>query len=113
MIWHNAQKPSRGTRWFIVAVLLFTLVMLYGATLVSPVGASAPQGVMYVSIECDKEGCQLDEGYSGTEPYERFCSIMAIETPSDACNILGPVYLYWRNTWSVYAFPSLTASSPA
>jgi hypothetical protein len=42
MIWHNAQKPSRGTRWFIVAVLLFTLVMLYGATRISPVGASAP-----------------------------------------------------------------------
>jgi hypothetical protein len=48
MIWHNAQKPSRGTRWFIVAVLLFTLVMLYGATRIEPVGASVPQGVMFV-----------------------------------------------------------------
>jgi hypothetical protein len=68
MIWHNAQKPSRGTRWFIVAVLLFTLVMLYGATRISPVGASAPQGVMYV--ECGAEYCQVDVLYPGLEPVE-------------------------------------------
>jgi hypothetical protein len=68
MIWHNAQKPSRGTRWFIVAVLLFTLVMLYGATLVNPVGASVPQGVMFV--ECGSDGCQVDVLYPGQEPVE-------------------------------------------
>jgi hypothetical protein len=60
MIWHNAQKPSRGTRWFIVAVLLFTLVMLYGATLVSPVGASVPQGTAYIECGFTKCACTHD-----------------------------------------------------
>jgi hypothetical protein len=77
MIWHNAQKPSRGTRWFIVAVLLFTLVMLYGATRISPVGASAPQGVMFV--ECDATACQVDVVYPGLEPVEFFVKAIVFQ----------------------------------
>jgi hypothetical protein len=78
MIWHNAHKPSRGTRWFIVAVLLFTLVMLYGATRISPVGASAPQGVMFV--ECGSDGCQIDLLVPGhDEPFEFFVKAVVFQ----------------------------------
>jgi hypothetical protein len=78
MIWHNAQKPSRGTRLFIVAVLLFTLVMLYGATRISPVGASAPQGTAY--IECGSDGCQIDVLYPGhDEPVEFFVKAIVFQ----------------------------------